>query len=315
MKLRTRIAHFLAIGALLFVADRLVGERYRPTDTATVQELPVVSPATLARLRAGWLRDTGRNPTESEWRRLVDAEVDDELLLREARRRGFHLSDALVRRRLARNVEFASTRPADGVGRVTEALELGLDKTDLVVRRRLIQKMKLLAFDTETPADEELSQYLAANSDRFERGERIDLEHIFFDSDRRGNAEFDASASLAELDPTDPQRPANVGDAFIHGAHTGLVSREGLAQRFGEAFAESVFGAEIAGWTGPIRSSFGSHLVWVHERRAPRIPPLEVVRAEVAEALLAERRRASLKKLLDGLRSETTARVEHRQLR
>ncbi|MFP8878119.1 MAG: peptidylprolyl isomerase [Myxococcota bacterium] len=308
MSLRRRIAHFLGIGALLFAFDRFV---LRDAFEAAKEPL-VVSDATLARLRARWVRATGRLPTRAEWDRVIDAEVDDELLLREARRRGFHRSDALVRRRLARNIGFASARSADADARVSEALELGLDKTDLVVRRRLIQKMKLLAFDPGIPSDNELSQYLLRHVDRFERGERVDLQHIFFSRDRRDDPDRDAAAALEELDPTISDRRPTLGDAFIHGDQTGPISKADLSMRFGDGFAAAVFEVEPGGWHGPIESSFGSHLVWVHSRRAARVPPLEVVRAEVTEALLLERSQAALRELLDGLRRGMAGRVVHR---
>jgi len=305
MSLRRRIGHFLAIGALLFAGDRMLAERFGSRGTARASVGPAgLSVASLERLRTGWLRDAGRPPTASEWEHLVAAEIDDELLLREARRRGFHRSDALVRRRLVRNVEFASERPGDSHANLREAIELGLDETDLVVRRRLIQKMRLLSHDSEPPSDEELRRYFAQHRDRFERGERIDIQHIFFARERRVDAGRDARRALAKRDPGDWNPQQDRGDPFIAGNRTGLVSRAELAKQFGEPFAEAAFDVERGRWQGPIASSFGWHLVWVHDRRGGWVPPLEVVRAEVSEALSAERSRSALRELLDELRAE-----------
>lgn len=304
MMLRRPIAHFLGIGALLFVFDRLV---WRDTFETTPEPL-VVSEATIARLAVGWRRAAGRIPTPNELDRMIEAEVDDALLYREARRRGFHRSDALVRRRLARNIGFASERSgSDADARVSEALELGLDRTDLVVRRRLIQRMKLLAFDrgrTRTPNDAELRQYLSGHVARFQREARVALDHVYFGSDRHADPALDAAAALEGLEPPRADRSPTLGDAFIHGHRTGLVSKLELAKRFGDVFALAVFEVEPGTWHGPITSSFGSHLVWVSARRSARLPSLDVVRAEVTEALLFERSQNALRELLDRLRRD-----------
>ena len=63
---------------------------------------------------------------------------------------------------------------------------------------------------------------------------------------------------------------------------------------FGEGFAREAARLEPGPWTGPIPSSYGLHLVRVHECSPPRLPDLASVRARVRDAWLAERAEAEL---------------------
>jgi parvulin-like peptidyl-prolyl isomerase len=57
-----------------------------------------------------------------------------------------------------------------------------------------------------------------------------------------------------------------------------------VVAQFGADFAREIFAAEIGGWTGPIESAFGVHLVRVDERQAGEARAFSEVSTEV-EAL------------------------------
>ena len=81
-----------------------------------------------------------------------------------------------------------------------EASRLGLDRGDVIVRRRLIQKMEFLlrgGVDVPEPTDDELEQYLAEHRAELARGPRVEFTHVFFS---RGE-EPRATEVLATLDP------------------------------------------------------------------------------------------------------------------
>ncbi|MBW2577385.1 MAG: peptidyl-prolyl cis-trans isomerase [Deltaproteobacteria bacterium] len=72
-----------------------------------------------------------------------------------------------------------------------EALTMGLNQHDQVIRRRLAQKLEFLAKDLVAltpPADEELVAYFDANKDRYQEPVLYTFTQVFFNPDKRGNA-------------------------------------------------------------------------------------------------------------------------------
>lgn len=188
-------------------------------------------------------------------------------------------------------------------------MSLGMDQSDSVVRRRLIQRMRLAIEDAarrDEPTEEELQAFLSEHPDRFTEPERVRISQVFFDRARRGEAtEADAFRLLADLtrNATPAERAAQLGDPFLVPAHLPLQSERGLAKFFGAEFAHAVMAFPPTTWSGPLRSSYGTHLVWVHERLAGGTPPLHAVRSEVRYALLAERTERAVADALTSLRS------------
>ena len=84
-----------------------------------------------------------------------------------------------------------------------EAMAMGLDQDDTIIRRRLRQKIEFLAEDltqTANPTDEQLQQFLVENPESFHVESRVSFRHIYFSRDRRGEAvASDAQESLDRL--------------------------------------------------------------------------------------------------------------------
>jgi hypothetical protein len=313
--LRQPVLHFAAIGALLFALETQVLGSARAGAGGGRGEPVVISAQRVAELRRDWLARTGRLPTQAELRALVGAEIDDELLLCEARARGLHRSDPIVRRRLVRNLRFLSEDPSRSDQELLrEALALGMDRTDLVVRRRLIQKMTLLAQAAAAePTWAELEAFLARNRERFTQPARVRISHVYLSRDRRGDSlEGDARALFDRLiaESVGPQGASELGDPFLLQHHLPLRSERELAKGFGPEFARRVLAEAPGAWSAPVASSYGVHLVWVHER-TPALPSsLASVVGEVRAALLAERGESELRARLRRLRSRAAVRVE-----
>jgi parvulin-like peptidyl-prolyl isomerase len=98
---------------------------------------------------------------------------------------------------------------------------------------------------------------------------------------------------------------------FIAGAEVGPASSAAITATFGPAFAAALGGVPAGEWAGPLRSSYGFHLVWVHERTPGVLPPLHAVRSQVRQRLLAERREALREERLRTLRASYEIVVEH----
>ena len=184
-----------------------------------------------------------------------------------------------------------------------EALALGLDKDDVVVRRRLRQKMEFLSEDVAMmaePTDADLAGYFAAHRKEFEVAASLSFRHVFFSSERRGaSAEADATRTLERLRELDRagdsvKDTSELGDAFLLPTQFDHVTEGDVAKQLGAEFAAALTKAPSDEWSGPIRSEYGIHLVRVAERTAAREPSLEEVREAVErEWRAAERRKAN----------------------
>ncbi|MCP3984322.1 MAG: peptidyl-prolyl cis-trans isomerase [bacterium] len=229
---------------------------------------------------------------------------DDELLFREALLRGYHESDGVVRMRLARNMRFAGAdEERSEADLVDEALDLGMHESDLVVRRRLIQKLNLLGRERgrhPAPTEEELQTYLDAHPERWRRPERVTLSQLFFRSEEAANA---TEGQLPEsVDPEDPALRALPHPLPIP-HHLPQHAERDLTRLLGPDFARTAFGATDRTWSGPIRSAYGHHWVYIHERTPGGPIALDAVRTEVRESLLAERGAQALETWIAELRA------------
>ncbi len=243
-------------------------------------------------------------PGGGEPRQVVE-QSDQERLVREARALGLHHTDPVVRRRLVRNLRFVlPDDPRSDDALFAEALALGMDRTDRVVRRRLAQRVALAvqaAARTPEPSEAELQAYLVRRAERFRLPERVQLTQLFLSRERRGaRLEPDARALLASLRARDagPEVAAGLADPLPLPVDPSSSSSDELTRHVGPGFAEAVTPLPEAQWVGPVASSYGLHLVWIHERSPARLPALASVRGAVRESLLAERGEVALARAL-----------------
>jgi peptidyl-prolyl cis-trans isomerase C len=174
-----------------------------------------------------------------------------------------------------------------------EALAMGLDRDDTVVRRRLAQKIEFLAQDLATqgePGDAELRTYFEQNPEDFEVPATVTFTHVYLNVDQRGeDAVEDAERILAELRAgTDPDE---LGDRFMLQSRYTDLTQQGVARNFGSQFAEAVFELQPGDWRGPIQSGYGMHLVRIEGREEAYLPPFEEVRPRVRDEFISSRRR------------------------
>ena len=230
--------------------------------------------------------------------------ADEELLYREALARGYERDDPMVFRRLVQNLRFAGVPDdRDDAALFGDALAMRMHETDPVVRRRLIQRVR---FDLENqapggePDEAALREQYERDAATYQSPARVRCAQLYFRADR----EREARRVLARLRAraTAPERALHLGDPFLHGAEQPLQSRDELAGRFGASFADGVLAAPVGAWSGPIPSSYGVHLVFVHEREGPHARGFDEVRDSLRHAVIAERRRAALEHGLRALR-------------
>ncbi len=196
-----------------------------------------------------------------------------------------------------------------------EGRRLGFDQGDTVIRRRLRQKLEMLAEDVvglQRPSDAQLQAYLERHPEPFLVEPSLSFRHVYFSRDRRGEqAETDAHELLSRIARDGPQGDFDAfGDPLpLPGSYTAV--REGeVATLFGQAFATALRGLEAGQWGGPVGSGFGLHLVFIEARSEGRQPALDEVRAAVErEWFVAEKDRA-IDGLYERLRQQYRVRVE-----
>jgi peptidyl-prolyl cis-trans isomerase C len=237
----------------------------------------VVDASTLRGLRQDFLRRTGAPPDAAEEAALVEQYLDNEVLVR-------------------------------------EALALGLDRGDVIVRRRLVQKMEFLAEALDAPAqasDTDLEGYLRSHSERYAIAPRIALTHVFLANQRHGaGAGAEAAALAARAALLAGAAPRDLGDPFPRGAAIGASTERELAGIFGPAFAAQAMQLPVGEWSAPLRSSYGFHLVRIESRTPGETPALAAVRPAVKRDFDEEQRAARRRAALDQLRGRYDIRVE-----
>jgi hypothetical protein len=176
-----------------------------------------------------------------------------------------------------------------------EGVAMGLDRDDVIVRRRIGQKMEFLIGDLAVPSepdDETLAKYLEANRDKYMEPPRLTFTHVYFNVDRRGDqARGDAEAVLAELGGR--ERAPEAGDRFALSVDYAAKTAREVDQSFGTGFGGQLLEAPVAEWSGPVESAYGLHLVRVLERSEPRLPEFDELRDRLSTDYSFETRQAA----------------------
>lgn len=271
--LREPLLHFMVLGAVLFGGYAFLN---RSAGSAPGEIL--VSAGQVEHFAASFATTWKRSPSAEELKGLIDGFVKEEILNR-------------------------------------EAIKLGLDQNDAVIRRRLQQKMEFIAEDLAVeaePSDAELADYLAKHPHKFTRGDRVSFRHVFLNPEKHGDhLAADAQRLLVEL----KQRGAaaevsDLGNSILLPREITEETTQSVASQFGQDFAASLEGVKVGEWSGPIRSGFGVHLVWVSHRIPGGLEKLDDVREPVKRELLNERRSAGNQKFLKDLLENYSVKIE-----
>ena len=237
----------------------------------------VVSASRVANLGDGFARTWRRLPNEQELQGLIEDYIRDEVFYREGR-------------------------------------AAGLDRDDVIIRRRVRQKMEFLADDMSVPepSDEQLAAYLASNPERFRAEDQLTFHQVFLSATRRANTIDSDSKQIASiLARADGAVDATVlGDPFLLGEEFRNVSPSKVTSIFGESFAKQISVMEKGRWQGPISSGFGQHFVFISEWVSGNLPPLDAVRPVVHREWANARRLEAEQKLYASLRNRYEIVVE-----
>jgi len=190
-----------------------------------------------------------------------------------------------------------------------EALAMGLDKDDAIVRRRMAQKLEFLITDVTVPSevdDAVLMEFYEKNAADYMRAARLSFRHIYFNPDRHGERLLDeANVALQTLQTTGAglQAPDDMGDRSMLETRFQQKSTLEISRVFGSEFSDSIATLTPGSWQGPIRSGYGLHLVFVNEREAGGRHAFAEVRERVKNDYLFELRQSRNEEVLDKLKS------------
>jgi len=260
MKLtKNPIFHVLVFGMLLAVVWIVIIGL--PTDGEGSKRV-VIDDSNIEQLIITFMRQWQREPTPSELRGLLESFVREEVLYR-------------------------------------EALSLGYDKDDAVVRRAMLQKMEFLGqsqAENMTPSESEIESYFAFRREKYRVPAVLSFAHIFFSIDKRGsNVDEDAQATLAKLKGKDPDQDviSRYGDTFLLRYNYVGESERDIRSEFGAGFAEEIMKLEPDTWDGPIQSGYGYHLVYVYGRKESYVPQWQTIRSTIEQDMIFEAQKAA----------------------
>jgi peptidyl-prolyl cis-trans isomerase C len=273
------LVQFLLLGAAIFVVSNLV---HRADDeAATTIE---VDEARVQRIAQLYQVQMGAPPAPDQLEHLIDSYIREEVLYR-------------------------------------EALKLGLDRDDEIVRRRLVQKIEFLSSDLaiiDEPDEAALRRYYEEHADKFVVPGTVSLSHVFFSVDERGDAGAkraaeDALVRLATLEDAH-MVAGRFGDPFPLQRSYAAADRRALAQIFGQTpFVDAAFDTATGRWTGPFRSGYGWHLLYVTQRTPDARMSFDDAQDRVRQTYLEEQRRLSDVRRYQDLASQYTIVRMHKQ--
>lgn len=178
-----------------------------------------------------------------------------------------------------------------------EALRLGLDQNDTIVRRRLVQKYNFLMeeIEAEEITEQELLEFYQRSQEKYHIPERVTFANILFKERNQ------ATRALATVTNEDDWRSLGVAtllpDRYVR------KSDKEVGYALGSAFASDLTKITDNNWAGPIQSSYGYHLIRIENRLPAETIPIASIVDKVRYDLLKERAETNLQLSADALRT------------
>jgi hypothetical protein len=263
------LAHFFVLGLALFVLYAVVND-----DSGRSAEEIVIDQGRLSGLVANFEKTWQRPPTADELQNMIDSWVREEILYREGIAIGFDLDDPVIRRRVAQKMTFV----ADGMV-------------------------------PNSPSDEELEVWLAANVSDYEIPAVYTLQQVYIDPQRHSD-DLDVFAASIQASLDNSAEAKSLGDSTLLPAEMTSSSSVELARVFGAEFVSALTEMSVGDWQGPVRSGYGLHFVRIDEHIAAREPVLDEVRAAVVRDVLSDKSQKISEAFYAALSERYTVRIE-----
>jgi peptidyl-prolyl cis-trans isomerase C len=265
---REPLLHFILIGLILFIGYGLLHPK---SEAASESNVIVLTPDDLLQMSVTSLAQGRPAPTPEQMRNLIELKVREEVLFR-------------------------------------EAIALGLDKDDAIVKRRLAQKMEFLAEGASVdsdPSPDILKAWFKDNQQRFALLPRVSVRHVYFSPDQHGEQTRDVAAKALEQTAgklADSKEVAALGDPFMYQDYYGDRSFDEMAKLFGLNFAKALINLKPGSWQGPVESGYGWHLVFVDSAAPGRVPAFEEIEPDIKSAWIEDQRMQAKAKAYETMR-------------
>lgn len=189
-----------------------------------------------------------------------------------------------------------------------EAVLIGLDNDDTIIRRRLRQKMEFLLddFTVVEPSDDDLQQFLDRDPERFRTESIMSFEQIYLNEYSPERVE----SLLTKLRNGEIANPADLSESYLLPYQVDDASESIIGARFGEDFKLALFDLEVGHWQGPVESPFGVHLVRIERIVVGHVPDLSEIRKEVGREWLVEFRATAQQEIIERMKAKYTVRIE-----
>ena len=212
-----------------------------------------------------WVDQVGREPTIQEVDGIIKQLLDEEILYR-------------------------------------EAIKLGLDKNDIIIKRRLAQKIGFLRqeADSSLPSEKEINDFYNQNTKKYFVDKRITFSHIYFSESKDQEAKATKALNLIRSGTTE----TDFGEPFLLGKNFSSKSISEIERSFGKEFSEVIQSIVPQEWSGPLNSEYGSHLIFVNSISESFTPALEEIKNIVISDVILEKQNNSVKEYLKELRSK-----------
>lgn len=259
---------FLLISIAIYMAYGFYGV----TDNETLAEKNTVTitKEEIGIMTYGFHQRLNREPTDEERQKLIDKRVREEVLFAEAKK-------------------------------------MGIDKDDVVIKRRVVLQYRNLVEGLllpPDPSDEKLDAYFQDHIDRYIPDELISFTQLFFDPDKREETTIDdANKALVELQnrETFPSDLSKYGDNFMLARHYTKITPLQVRKYFGSGFEQSIIQLDTNIWIGPVLSGYGTHLVYISEKQVAKAPTLKEVKERVLFDYINDEKLALIKLFMDNL--------------
>ena len=271
---REPLIHFFVLGLAVFGLHTLLDRK--PEPIVNDPYLVEVSSADIDWMRTIFTKQMGRGPTVQDLRGQVHQFIREQILSR-------------------------------------EAVAIGLDEGDIVVRRRLAQKMEFLFKDLSAmtePMEEDLRKYFDENHRKYEVPPRMTFTQVYFSVDSRGVQEAIQAAQELITESGDPYKATTFGDTSILSPGCTQCSEKEIVSKFGTDFAESIKDLKPGSWYGPVKSAYGIHAVYIHERQDMKLPSFRDIIDRIQNDWMTAKREENTRKVYGEIRSRYRILVE-----
>ena len=195
-----------------------------------------------------------------------------------------------------------------------EALKMGLDRDDSIIRSRLQEKLEFLSQDVKKlpePTERDLQSFLAAHPETFRTDARFTFRLVFVDAGRHGaSTVHDAQSILVRLRHTPGLLATTMGDPLPFHRTCERAAGADVAKQFGSEFTATLSAMKLGQWTGPLETDDGAYLIYLQERIPGQLPSLDQIRPAVRKEWMVEQRQQANDKFYQGLLRNYTVNVE-----